>query len=422
MDMLWCFYRHGRLTECFESAGGNASAATFIIVDESLRGKGLGRQLMEFLEEETKRLGYHYLYLWTKTAIPFYRKIGYRECQRVSLKRACLKALKDSQVETLEAVLFRKTQQQHHQTHHQKQGPPKNQRETVLLPPTSAGDDDTAPDIWLRKRLVEHVGSRQLPLSERLVELKEFIANHDVETMCWRYFLLSVPWQAQVGPSCGLAALRMVYEYNLLDHGSKSNSSNGKNPDIDHQIQRPSLLGEAQERGYTQDGEVFNANHLLTLAKDVCGLFGEISSPKTVSPQQICQTLLEGGVFVLPYDSNPRTRLPAFLSGKHAHYGIIVGILVGRKFDAKFDAIVSRNDPMLEPLDDITEFGSWEDESVYALVQHSLSPKLSIAPWSEFVSSNQQLDRVDDKKFQVLDMDLKDRIILLRGLLPDSFG
>lgn len=368
---------------------------------------------MAFLEDETKRLGYHYLYLWTKTAIPFYQKIGYRECQRVSLKRACLKALKESQVETLEAILFRKTQQQQQQQH--QRGRPRNQRETVLLPPSKEGEDDTTQDVWLRKRLVEHVGSRQLPLSERLDELKEVVANNHVgQAMYWRYFLLSLPWQAQVGPSCGLAALRMIHEYYLLDRNSNEN-----NHDLDDQIQRPSLLGEAQERGYTQDGEVFNANHLLILAKDVCGLIGELCSPQALAPQQICQVLWDGGVLVLTYDSNPRTRLPALLSGKNAHYGIIVGFLV----ECKCDTIGSMDDGSLRPLDDVTQFGDCDHGSFHVLVQHSLSPKLSIAPWFAFVSSNQQLDTVDDNKFQVWDLDLKNRIILLRGAMrPDPFS
>jgi predicted GNAT family acetyltransferase len=404
------------LTECFESAGGNAAAATFIIVDDSLRGKGLGRQLMEFLEEEAKRLGYHYLYLWTKTAIPFYQKIGYRECQRVSLKRACLKVLQESQVETLEAVLFRKTQQQQRplniDNHQQPQGRPKKQRETVLLPPTKEGEDDTAADVWLRKRLLEHVGSRQVPLSERLDEMKEIIAGHVGETRHWRYFLLSLPWQAQVGPSCGLAALRMIHEYYLFDRSSNSNASN--HDAIDEQIQRPSLLGEAQERGYTQDGEVFNANHLLSLARDACGLKGEMCSPQTLQPQQIGQTLWDGGVFVLPYDSNPRTRLPALLSGKNAHYGIIVGILAGWKLDTI--GSTGMDEPVLDSLDDVAALAHCDKELFYVLVQHSLSPKLSVAPLSAFVSSNQQLDTADDNKFEVQELDLKDRIILLRGI------
>ena len=63
---------HGRLTECFENAGGNAAAVTFVVIDSLTRGQGLGTYLMQLLQEEAKRLGYHYVYLWTSTAISFY--------------------------------------------------------------------------------------------------------------------------------------------------------------------------------------------------------------------------------------------------------------------------------------------------------------------------------------------------------------
>ena len=101
---------HGRLGECFESAGGNAAAATFIVVDSTMRGKRLGSKLMEFLEVEAKRLGYHYVYLWTKTAIGFYAKIGFQHSHRVSLVRPALKHLKANQVESLESLLMKKSQ------------------------------------------------------------------------------------------------------------------------------------------------------------------------------------------------------------------------------------------------------------------------------------------------------------------------
>lgn len=48
---------HARLTECFEGFGGSAAAATFVIVQKSIRGQRLGTKLMTLLEEEAERLG-----------------------------------------------------------------------------------------------------------------------------------------------------------------------------------------------------------------------------------------------------------------------------------------------------------------------------------------------------------------------------
>jgi len=49
---------HGRLTECFEGAGGSAAAATYILAEP--RGQGYGTRLMQLLEKEAEQLGYHY--------------------------------------------------------------------------------------------------------------------------------------------------------------------------------------------------------------------------------------------------------------------------------------------------------------------------------------------------------------------------
>jgi hypothetical protein len=91
---------------------------------------------MTLLEEEAKRLGYHYVYLWTQTAVPFYVKIGYVSCHRVSLYRACLKQLETKQISTLEAML-----RQRNKAAGCVEQP--SAQETILLPP-SDGDVNQA--------------------------------------------------------------------------------------------------------------------------------------------------------------------------------------------------------------------------------------------------------------------------------------
>jgi len=43
---------HGRLTECYETAGGNAAAVTYILIDPKHRGNGYGKLIMCLLERE----------------------------------------------------------------------------------------------------------------------------------------------------------------------------------------------------------------------------------------------------------------------------------------------------------------------------------------------------------------------------------
>mmetsp|Transcript_33238 Transcript_33238/g.80354 ORF Transcript_33238/g.80354 Transcript_33238/m.80354 type:complete len:537 (-) Transcript_33238:910-2520(-) len=416
---------HGRLTECFESAGGNAAAVTFIVIHSTKQYHGFGRKLMALLEQEAERLGYHYIYLWTKTAIGFYEKIGYAECQRVSLKRACLKKLVTEQVESLEALLVKRRSKINMASNKTGSGTRKNdslptvgkKKETILLPPDDDNGNNDLPDVWMKKRLVEQVGSIHVPMDQRISELEE-VANEVLATNngqnssnSWYYRIVSIPWQAQIGPSCGLAALRMVREYFMA---SEKMSGDGEEEQED---QLPSLLQEAQERGFTQDGEIFDANHLKEMAVTVCGIDSEISSvPDELTPSKVNAVLAKGGVFILPYDSNGKTKLPGKSSGQKAHYGIIVGIALMSEEAAVAGKLLQ---PLSVEQEKLLDGDSGDRISqVYLMVQHGLSPNLSIAPWSAFIESNAQLICFDENKFgsAKFKLDLKDRIIVCKGL------
>jgi hypothetical protein len=430
VGFVWHFFlnmdRHGRLTDCFEGAGGNAAAATYIVISDQSRGQGHGRRLMTLLEIEAKRLGYHYIYLWTHTAIDFYNKLDYRECQRVSLYRASLKRLQVEEISALERMLHKK----HVSCSNSKS---KATKETILLPP-SDGNDATTDDVWLRKRLVEHVGSIQISLEQRLDELLTFVSQQrnqqstrPIPTMEleWRYQLVQVPWQSQIGPSCGLAALRMVRDYLHESSLLKNNPQQPANNNM------PSLLTAARTLGYSDDGEIFNANHLLDLAETVCGLNVNMCHLSSLTAIDISSTLSKGGVWIVPYDSNARTRLPTTLDGNSAHYGIIVGLVAGFPIHQQDDTVprdvdsayhnesnsAPGNSPRLHLLEDPSSLVAAAAQ-VYLCVQHSLSQRFSIASLEDFWKSNLQLVSVD--KYKNGRLDLRDRIIECRGVLQEE--
>ncbi len=113
------------------------------------------------------------------------------------------------------------------------------------------------------------------------------------------------------------------------------------------------------------------------------------------------------------YDTNARPKLPSRHSGQKAHYGIVVGILIGLESASEEKPLQClENEESLSLVDDA--------DTVYLLVQHSLSSKLSIATWSDFMESNQQLVSVDEGKFGRKDLNLKDRIIICRGFRPGA--
>jgi GNAT superfamily N-acetyltransferase len=379
------FAGHGRLTACFEGAGGNAAAATYILAEP--RGLGHGSRLMTLLEQEAKKLGYHYLYLWTTTAISFYLKLGYSKTERVSLYSACLKTLRSDQVGSLEAMLVKRT--------FSVSAARPSCQETVLLPP----DVVTENDVWLRKRLVELVPSLTVPLQSRIDELNAAIQQFS-QYHRWEYYFHSIPWRQQLGPSCGLAALRM-----LRDFYCHVDPNDGK---------APSLLSEAQAKKYSFDGEVFDARNMVQLAR-FCGLDAELRSFRQLAPNDIVCLLKKGASLVLPYDSQAFTRRPWKNCGKSAHYGIIVGILLG----------FQREDPVVDDtcalsLIDMTNFHKTVDNSdcLLLLVQHSLSSKFSVATHVDFFESNQQLTSLDTTKCKLPDrgmLYLSDCVIVCHG-------
>ncbi len=61
----------------------NTPFCTMLIIDKDYRGKGYGKQLMQYWEKDMKEQGYGMLLTSTQadeTAQHFYRKIGYKDC------------------------------------------------------------------------------------------------------------------------------------------------------------------------------------------------------------------------------------------------------------------------------------------------------------------------------------------------------
>lgn len=61
----------------------NTPFCTMLFIDEKYRGKGYGKQLIEYWENDMKAQGYGMLLTSTQvdeTAQHFYRKLGYKDC------------------------------------------------------------------------------------------------------------------------------------------------------------------------------------------------------------------------------------------------------------------------------------------------------------------------------------------------------
>jgi predicted GNAT family acetyltransferase len=396
--------RHGRLTECYDDSGGGsgagrAAAVTYVVVEPSIRGKGFGRILMHQLELEARRLNYHYLYLWTQTAIGFYEALGYVACHRVSLHRDCLKSLAPEQVSNLESALSKRFGAKNAVSRDEGSAAGTDRRsETILLPPE---DGCSSQDVWMRKRLVEKLDPVPVPTETRVEEMRQYVREREAATgvpLAWEYFLVPLPlaYHPQVGPSCGLAAIRVVRDR----YKSSSEAYDSGNM---------SLLQLAQNLGMTADGELFDADDLGCLIQRVCRL-DNVLVQSFPSIDEITSILVErNGLIVLPYDSHPGTRLPFLNSGRSAHWGVVVGVLHGlpKEGSTEFDT-----EPTLTPLNGRNVDLSEVAETIL-LMQHGLSRKLAIAPYEDIRSSNAQLSAVDSRKFHVRNLNLLDRVVIV---------
>ena len=312
--------------------------------------------------------GYHYIYLWTQTAQEFYHKLGYQVSERISLQKSCLKSLETKQVVQLEDLLRRKN-------------PFARKAETPLLLETESSEAnplhsfaDNDDDVWMRKRLVEYVESKLIPTESREAEISAWLKRMEdviVDAIPESFPWINLPWQAQVGPSCGLAALRMLCQYYRPSS-----------------FEDYSLLESARERGFSQDGEIFDIRNLQILGEEICQLDCYLESFHHITVEDLSTLLQDNMTIVLPYDSLPGAHRPVNRSGEYAHYGIIVGCV-----------------------------------DQYLIVQQSLSRGFVFDTLANWKDSNLQLRRIDSGRFNCYsdeDMYLRDHVLIVRGSLSSS--
>ena len=338
---------HCRLQPACENADGFSAAITSVVVDPSRRGTGLGRALLVHAEEMAAKCGFGYLYLWTHDAQKFYEACGYDACEKVSLLRPALAALGSAAVGKLEA-LFQK------------------RASSVAAAGSEDGggaDESTvrADSTWYRKRLLElHPASQPLSTDALLASVHDALArgaSDDVGSAArWQVRLTHVAWERQIGPCCGLAALRMarsVLHPHLRAVAPGAAAAAGPPAGVSDWGERlggsievrvranaaapsdASVLRAAIEKGFSSDGEVFDIHDLAQLAADVCGLASDVvmlgeeaaaAAQARTFARGVGEWLADGGLAIMAYDKDEANHAPALRGGLNAHYLVIVGV------------------------------------------------------------------------------------------------
>ena len=306
---------HARLvaaaaTDRDDAAGGRCAIATSVVVERARRGAGRGTRMMQALEAFARRAGFTYVYLWTDDAVRFYARLGYLETEGASADAAALRKLPRRSLSALEGLFAGRADAASAAsaaTAGQQQGECERLEQTVHM----------------RKRLVEELPLRAAPSTAALLGALRRTAGRAVDGRraggVWSARIARVAIAAQVGPTCGLAALRMA-----RSHATARGECTAGGAGAAACQGALSLLAVARARGYSVDGEVFDVGHLCDLARGVCGLDAAVVA--WPAPRQLVAAFEAGHVFVVPYDRGEAEHgAPACRGGTRAHYALLVG-------------------------------------------------------------------------------------------------
>ena len=180
-----------RIQQACENTDGFSAAVTSVVVKPSARRRGLGRKLLTEAHMVAASLGYGYMYLWTHDQQAFYAACGYQECVKVSLLAPAFALLGQGALQKLESLFAAKAAKAQNDS-----------AEAV------AREDST----WMRKRLLESGAKSVRTPAEMRTLVQDALAGLPTSSESSWALLLTGPveWERQIGPCCGIAALRMA--------------------------------------------------------------------------------------------------------------------------------------------------------------------------------------------------------------------
>ena len=400
--------------------------ATSIVISQSLRGKGLGTILLDHMHACCRDLGFGRVVLWSVDAVKFYAKNGYKKINpllkaqpQVITNKLAAKSLSD-----LQRVLLKKQ---------------KNAISLNTGTQASSGVDivdnelDAKNSVWLAYRLRNSFGYFYRPKGLIESEINSFLdaGHHKVGKKAdinisriqkQTVFLHNVPFENQIGPMCGIAALNClkayffettrkpsfnhinaehIFQKILGDAGateiiakyfcSKPNSTSS---------QQKSILEDALDENITTDGEMFDIKQMAKLSSlPSCGLNAVVF--ENISIGMILDLLVLGLPPLICYDRSKTSSIFGvdMNNGTAAHWGVIVGFVSNNSRKSSKDAQIGTNRPCVWLGSNfIIEHKKYIDKTkdVLVLIQHTMSSKVMVCWWSILKASNLQVEKYAD--------------------------
>ena len=317
-----------------DPVGARTALVASVVVDRNRRGRGLGTRMMDAIEATARASG-HFAYtsVWAAPSVKgFYTRRGYAEVGEPVNNASKVLGKAAGDLSSLQKLLGARVAKDH--------------------------PNDT--DVCLRKRLVERTAppaakSDEDFLADVAEELRGMGRGGEFEFRIQA--ARNVAWERQIGPSCGLAALRMA----LRSFGADEDRLDG-------------LLTTARSMGASSDGEMFDITHLADVARKATASTIAVPGRLDISVEPVTAALLESfdlatTLVVFPYDKGSGPGRPELRRGLSAHYCV----LIARAQLLKERALVA---------------------------VHGASSRLISATTSEWIASNAQLLERDTQRYK----------------------
>jgi N-acetylglutamate synthase-like GNAT family acetyltransferase len=380
---------------------------TSVIIHQKHRqsGSGYGKLLMELLEQYALKNEFHYLYLWTNDATPFYLKLGYQITERILEFTTVFRNLEVKAVSKLENMLTMKLQNHLSNPHplHLE-----GEQSSQITPGGACASSSQLPYVYMKKRILDEYPLQLQTKSQWKDLLCETIYRNPAINSSSGHclFLHRLRWAPQIGPSCGIQALRICLDYfqSHFPTPAPGPGAAGQDPST------LTLLRIAITAGYSNDGEMFNIFHLLELISRFYHLPPPSPSPAPSSGSSLSLSSLElsvtsfsslswdditsifstsskTGLIILPYDRSVNGSYPSQENGRSAHYGVICGYLeMSSNDESEIEEIETTNEELLS-----LKWGLGHGVERYLIMIQGMSLAPIIAPYSSFLASNRQL-------------------------------
>ena len=319
----------------------------YVCVDARIRRGGIGSSLMEVVATTAKAQGFAFLYLCTPDMQEFYRRCGFSETRRPSRRSRVQEKVGAEGLSRLSNMLVAK------------------------LGGSSAPWDDPQ-GTWFRKRLLDARG-----VQAREMEDLPLILDSDDGGEAGQFpegRALLVPWQRQIGVTCGIVCVNMLAATRytnvfVASLGSKAWVSVGR---LQAECEEATPTAAAPNdwerfaisRNMSHSGEIFCVENMADIVRAALGSGSKVDVvPATSLWDRLIFAEPSKCVALVPYDRD-QNDYPALLKGQHSHWGLVVG----------WASLRSKR---------------------RVLLQQGMSPRVLLISLDELVASNAQLSTTD---------------------------